>query len=183
MHPVVTTGASLSAIPTPSTVEICTTRWWRQLPGLTGAKATPPCGSISAVWDKAGAALTREGVSRRTFGRLPHGWPSKGMRSVDLAGYSFGAWVNALTGGDFSPVGRMIMVSPPVAFIDFSSVGRLEALHLVVTGEDDDIAPVEEVRTAVQVWNPEARFEPVEGADHFYSGCLDLLEAILEGCL
>jgi hypothetical protein len=32
----------------------------------------------------------------------------------------------------------------------------------------------------IQKWNPEARFEIIEDADHFYGGNLDRLQAVLE---
>ena len=40
-----------------------------------------------------------------------------GMEQIDLAGYSFGAWVNALAINGGLQVARMIMLSPPVAII------------------------------------------------------------------
>ena len=46
---------------------------------------------------------------------------------IDLVGYSFGAWVNALTVIDESRLANMIMVSPPVAFIDFDSISDLDS--------------------------------------------------------
>jgi alpha/beta superfamily hydrolase len=107
----------------------------------------------------------------------------QGLRSIDLAGYSFGAWVNALAGADVSPGGRMVMISPPVAFLDFTPAGSLPNLALVVTGDADEIAPAESIRPMLQRWNPHARFEVIAGADHFYSGCLDRLAALLAECL
>ena len=55
-----------------------------------------------------------------------------GMQEIDLAGYSFGAWVNAGVGEGFQ---RMLMVSPPVAFIDFGPPAPMPNLGLIVTGE------------------------------------------------
>jgi alpha/beta superfamily hydrolase len=107
----------------------------------------------------------------------------KGPRSIDRAGYSFGAWVNALAGADPSATGRMVMVSPPVAFMDFSAVGRLPDLALVVTGDADEIAPAEDIRRLLHGWNPDARFEVITGADHLYSGGLERLAALLVECL
>ncbi|MDZ7698565.1 MAG: alpha/beta hydrolase [Deltaproteobacteria bacterium] len=43
-----------------------------------------------------------------------------GAPAIDLAGYSFGAWVNASAIGSLASVNRLIMVSPPVNFMDFS---------------------------------------------------------------
>lgn len=101
---------------------------------------------------------------------------------IDLAGYSFGAWVNGLACSNPSPpdLHRMIMVSPPVAFIDFTAVGQLSALSLVITGSDDDIAPPKMIAPKRPHWNPAAHLEVIAGADHFYFGHLSKLERILD---
>ena len=50
---------------------------------------------------------------------------------------------------------------------------------LIVTGEDDEIAPAALIQKHIKRWKIEARYEIVKGCDHFYSGCLDRLKAIL----
>jgi alpha/beta superfamily hydrolase len=102
-----------------------------------------------------------------------------GMEWIDLAGYSFGAWVNAHAFRKDSPVNRMIMVSPPVGFMDFASVSALNSLKYVVTGNRDDIAPADVVKKLIVSWNPDARLDIIDGADHFYGGYLDQLEDCL----
>jgi alpha/beta superfamily hydrolase len=102
-----------------------------------------------------------------------------GRTTIDLAGYSFGTWVNALAISDDRILESMIMVSPPVAFIDFSAITHLGRLKLIITGSRDDIAPVGMVKDTFPKWNPAARFEVIEGADHFYWGYEDKLEIIL----
>ena len=106
-----------------------------------------------------------------------------GMRQIDLAGYSFGAWVNALAVSGGLKVDNMIMVSPPVAFIDFKSISNLNGLKLIVTGSRDDIAPADTVEKIYPTWSPTAKFEVISGADHFYGGHQDKLEAVLEDFL
>jgi len=106
-----------------------------------------------------------------------------GMRQIDLAGYSFGAWVNALAVSGGLKVDNMIMVSPPVAFIDFKSISNLNGLKLIVTGSRDDIAPADRVEKIYPTWSPTAKFEVISGADHFYGGHQDKLEAVLEDFL
>lgn len=96
-----------------------------------------------------------------------------GLTEIDLAGYSFGSWVNANAGAGFS---RMVMVSPPLAFIDFGPPAALPNLHLIVTGGRDEIAPPGLIERARRAWNPAAAFEVIPGADHFYSGFIDTLE-------
>jgi len=108
---------------------------------------------------------------------------SHGKTRIDLAGYSFGAWVNALAMPPPSPVNGLILVSPPVAFLDFSSVGFLAPLKLVVAGSQDQFAPPERIRALLPTWNPKARFEVIAGADHFYWGHTEELETILTGYL
>ena len=102
-----------------------------------------------------------------------------GIEQIDLAGYSFGAWVNALAVSSGLKVDNMIMVSPPAAFIDFKSISNLGSLKLIVTGSRDDIAPAGMVETMYPTWNPTAKFEVIQGADHFYGGYEDKLEAAL----
>ncbi len=104
----------------------------------------------------------------------------RGVAEVALTGYSFGAWVNArLIAKDPITVASMLMVSPPVGFIEFGDVSALNSLELVVTGSRDDIAPAEQIRALLPIWNPDARFDIIDDCDHFYAGHLDKLQAIL----
>ena len=102
-----------------------------------------------------------------------------GMERIDLAGYSFGAWVNAHALQKDTLTEQMIMVSPPVGFMDFKSIVTMDALKFVVTGNRDDIAPADVIEKMISTWNPDARFEVIDGADHFYGGYLNQLEAVL----
>jgi len=105
---------------------------------------------------------------------------NRNVRQIDLAGYSFGAWVNSKVVGDgCPPVRSMVMISPPVSFIEFENVSALSCLKLVVTGSRDDIAPADQIRDLLPAWNPDAQFEIIDGCDHFYSNHLDSLQSIL----
>jgi alpha/beta superfamily hydrolase len=106
-----------------------------------------------------------------------------GIEEIDLAGYSFGAWVNALAIINDPALANMIMVSPPVAFIDFGAISNLGSLRLIVTGSRDEIAPPDLIEKSYTGWNSDAQFEVISGADHFYVGYLDKLEAILAAYL
>jgi alpha/beta superfamily hydrolase len=107
----------------------------------------------------------------------------RGKQVIDLAGYSFGAWVNGLTRPDGDIIRQMVMVSPPVAFLDFGSAQPLPQLQLVIAGSRDEIAPPELIETMLPNWNPKARLEIVEGADHFYGTYTGKLESILTNYL
>ena len=112
-----------------------------------------------------------------------HYLAEQGKNIVDLAGYSFGAWVNGLTKPDGDIVRQMVMVSPPVAFLDFGSAQPLPQLRLVIAGSRDEIAPPELIQTTLPTWNPGARLEIIEGADHFYGTYTGKLESILTNYL
>ncbi|WP_373498765.1 alpha/beta hydrolase [Desulfococcus sp.] len=103
----------------------------------------------------------------------------KGVRQIDLAGYSFGAWVNAHIDCQSAGIRRMVMVSPPVNFLDFAAVGPIPCLRLVVLGDDDEFGNESRVRKMMTHWNPDARYAVLPDTDHFYSGALRDLEAAL----
>lgn len=107
-----------------------------------------------------------------------------GMERIDLAGYSFGAWVNAQAAiQEDIFVEHMAMVSPPVGFMDFHAISAMNVLKFVITGNRDDIAPADVVKKMLPTWNPDARFEIIDGADHFYGGYLGQLESVLFSCI
>jgi alpha/beta superfamily hydrolase len=93
-----------------------------------------------------------------------------GKENMDLAGYSFGAWVNALGLWKFEEAQRLIMVSPPVSVIDFSFLTYSPKIRLVICGSRDEIAEYKKVEEMLPKWNDQAVFRVVQGADHFYSG-------------
>ena len=106
-----------------------------------------------------------------------------GIKRIDLAGYSFGAWVNAhLTCAEIG-IANMVMISPPVAFIEFDKVNAIDCLKLIITGSRDDIAPAEMIRQSYRKWNAGAHFEVIDGSDHFYGGYESKLEPIIANYL
>ena len=105
------------------------------------------------------------------------------IEHLNLAGYSFGTWVCYNLAAAMPDVKNMVMVSPPVGFIDFSPQIAIPSLRLVITGsQDNDIAPAHRIGQLMPVWNPDATLKIVEGADHFYSGSFSALESYLNDC-
>jgi uncharacterized protein len=102
-----------------------------------------------------------------------------GKKKLDLAGYSFGAWVISKFNETEPMINRMIMVSPPVGLLDFSFLSCNSKLKGIITGGKDDFAPADKIRSLIHNWNPEARFEVIESADHFYSGEIKTLNSVL----
>jgi uncharacterized protein len=102
-----------------------------------------------------------------------------GATIIHLAGYSFGAWVNAKI-ADTDSAYPMIMVSPPAAMLAFPEGLKIITLKLVVTGSADEFAPPELIRGLASNWNPSARFEIIDDADHFFWGFADALNTVLK---
>ncbi len=103
----------------------------------------------------------------------------KNLQAIDLAGYSFGAWVIAQM-IDRTPADAVFMVSPPAAMMKFESKAPIPNLKLVVTGSRDEFAPPDLVGKLVQTWNPDAAFTMIPGADHFFYGFTDKLTKIIQ---
>ncbi|MFV0438140.1 MAG: alpha/beta hydrolase [Desulfopila sp.] len=107
----------------------------------------------------------------------------QGLSTIELAGYSFGAWVNAHLEHLPVEVATMIFVSPPLALLSFTEVGALSRLRLVVCGEEDEIAPPSLVEKTLPGWNTPARLAIIDYADHFYNGCFPALERVMDAYL
>ena len=102
-----------------------------------------------------------------------------GKKNMDLVGYSFGAWVNALGLPKFEKAQRFIMVSPPVSFINFSFLEYSPKIKLIICGTRDEIAEYKKVEKMLPKWNDQALFRVIQGADHFYSGHEEELKEII----
>jgi len=106
-----------------------------------------------------------------------------GIKKIDLAGYSFGSWVIALGIKRFENVNRVIMVSPPVDIFDYSSLKNSRLIRLIIAGSEDEIADWRSVEKVLPLWNPDAMFSVIKGADHFYWGKSNDIKKIVTGFL
>lgn len=93
----------------------------------------------------------------------------RGSNIIVLAGYSFGAWVNARAAQILPEVTSSILISPPVGLMDFSFLHRDRKTRLIVVGERDPYAPMDHIQALADFMPipPEIRIIP--GADHFFS--------------
>lgn len=107
----------------------------------------------------------------------------QGYDPLFLAGYSFGSWVNAHVVSAGVEVADHIMISPPAALLSFDSVEKLPYTGLIVTGENDDLAPDFMVQDLLSKWQISPRVEVLSGVDHFYAGALDQLGNIISDYL
>nr|NJM01586.1 alpha/beta hydrolase [Desulfobacula sp.] len=103
----------------------------------------------------------------------------QGFQDITLAGYSFGARMNATLVSKGYRVKDHVMVSPPVGAMSFDDIEKMPCTGLIVTGGKDEIAPPEIIARHIKGWGISPRFEIIENGDHFYSGCLQKLETRL----
>lgn len=102
-----------------------------------------------------------------------------GKTIIDLAGYSFGSWINAMALESLDAANRLVLVSPPVDFLDFSAFKKNDKLQLVITGANDSMAPPAKLKKLLPGWNPRARLQVIADADHFYVGKTETIRDII----
>jgi alpha/beta superfamily hydrolase len=110
----------------------------------------------------------------------------RGKHILDLAGYSFGAWVNILAAqraDTQDQLNHLILVSPPVVMIDSLPEMLLPRLKLVVTGSRDDIAPAAKLARLIGQQHSHSCLKVIDGADHFYFGHFDALKSAIAGSI
>jgi hypothetical protein len=96
----------------------------------------------------------------------------QGCDPLYLAGYSFGSRVNASVVAGGYDIFDHIMISPPVAFMSFDDIAALPSTGLVITGQNDEIAPPGRIQAYLDRWGITPRVDIIPGCDHFYSGSL-----------
>lgn len=101
-----------------------------------------------------------------------------------LAGFSFGSYVSLRTVQDESIVRkfnieRLVTVAPPVGRWDFSAIEPPTMPYLIIQGDEDDLVDAAVVKQWSTEMSPQAVFEMIENADHFFHGQLTKLKAIV----
>lgn len=94
----------------------------------------------------------------------------RGMERIHVGAYSFGAWVALKTlARGFCPA-SMVLVSPPMDFLDFRGLQPPESPCLITLGDRDSFASAETVRTwaGSQGCTSNLEFAELPQCDHFY---------------
>src|SRR5579859_4852314 len=98
---------------------------------------------------------------------------------VVLGGFSFGAWVGLRVGANDDRVQAMIGLSTPARLFDGETLQECHKPKLFIHGSADDVAPYDlAVKWFEQVPAPKQMIE-IEGADHFFQGRLEEVQAII----
>lgn len=105
-----------------------------------------------------------------------------GVKSVVLAGYSFGASVSLRAGLTDPAVDRLVLVALPVAMMTGTSDSTSKPV-LLVSGDCDSYSPLEPLRTLAGKLGSRTRLEILAGADHFFGGYEARLSALIGAAL
>lgn len=152
-------------------------------PLFGGSMVSPALGELAYACKKAGYATIRfdwRGVGASTGERSGEAEAADADYGAALdyleetvpgpllaAGYSFGA-VAALHAATRHPrVRRLLLVAPPVAWLDRDALGAFRGRVLLISGEHDEISPVAELEE-ITGDEPRWRVESVADANHFF---------------
>lgn len=106
-----------------------------------------------------------------------------GRTPTDLAGYSFGAWINLRLDPPVAAVRRQLLVAPPLAYLEFGAIAAPPEELVVIAGDRDEFAPPALLREQAPRWSPAVRLHVLSGVDHFYWGALDRLSTLVDAVL
>jgi uncharacterized protein len=110
-----------------------------------------------------------EGIGEQDDVRAAVGFlQQKGIREILLAGYSFGAWVNARVLRREPLLGAGVLVSPPIDLMDFDFSGLAGRIRLMIAGDRDPYCNAARLPEAAGRIGSPVKLLP--GADHFYFG-------------
>jgi hypothetical protein len=100
-----------------------------------------------------------------------------------VAGFSFGCWVGLRVGCADDRVNELIGMGTPVNSSDFSYLQKCEKPKLFVHGANDEHGEIAKVEVLVESLPGENRLVVVGGADHFFAGKLDQVDAAIRNWL
>jgi len=100
-----------------------------------------------------------------------------------VAGFSFGCWVGSRVGCADERVTELIGLGAPVNSSDFSYLRNCDKPKLFVHGANDEHGNIKKVEALVESLPGEKRLVVVAGADHFFVGKLDQVDAAIRGWL
>ncbi len=104
-----------------------------------------------------------------------------------ITGFSFGSWIGMQLLMRRPEIKGFITVAPPADKYDFSFLAPCPSSGLIVQGEADEIVePAASETLAIELQAKRAitiDYELIKGADHFFRGQLDEMNAVVENYL
>lgn len=97
-----------------------------------------------------------------------------------VIGYSFGAAVAARAMLSGLEADGIVLLSPPIAFMEMDFLPQVPKLNLIIAGDRDDLCPLEALRAALGAREPAVEIVVIAGADHFYGGREQQLLQVLQ---
>jgi len=97
----------------------------------------------------------------------------QGTKELHLAGYSFGAWVALKALGLGLQPASMMLISPPIDFLEFSRLELPAKPCLITLGSQDDFCTFDSLQKWLSMQHSAEKFARVEvfpDCDHFYGG-------------
>ncbi|HEU5379868.1 MAG TPA: alpha/beta fold hydrolase [Ktedonobacteraceae bacterium] len=107
---------------------------------------------------------------------LSHRYPSL---PIVLAGFSFGSWVGLRVARDDDRVQAVIGLGTPARMFGHEHLEGCHKPKLFIHGTQDELAPFETTRQWFEHVPAPKVMMPVKGADHFFQGRLDEVQAML----
>jgi uncharacterized protein len=98
---------------------------------------------------------------------------------VCLVGFSFGAWVGLAAGAPDPRVYALVGLGIPLATCDFGFLKGISKSKLVVQGTLDEFGPRDQVEALYDSLLEPKQIHWAENADHFFTGKLDEVQAVL----
>jgi alpha/beta superfamily hydrolase len=98
---------------------------------------------------------------------------------VALAGYSFGAAMAAAVAAGGGPLAGLALIAPPLAMRGLPPAPpAVDGPVRIVAGSADTYCPAEALAGVARTW-PATTLTVIDGADHFFFGGLEALDAAL----
>ena len=98
---------------------------------------------------------------------------------VIIAGFSFGSWIGLRVGATDDRVQAMIGLGVPARLFDGNYLNDSHKPKLIIQGTNDELAPYDLAVTWFEQVSAPKSLVAVEGADHFFQGRLEEVQAII----
>lgn len=98
---------------------------------------------------------------------------------VILAGFSFGSWVGLRVAASDDRVQAMIGLGVPARSFEGDTLQGCHKPKLIIQGTEDDLAPFKLTEKWFEQVPPPKSMVAIQGADHFFQGHLEEVQAII----